>query len=49
MGLADEAGSLEAGKRADLVVVDGDPFAFADLKQRIRAVYKSGTLVAGAA
>ena len=49
MGLADEAGSVETGKRADLVVVDGDPFAFADLKQRIRAVYKSGTLVAGAA
>ncbi|HXX61622.1 MAG TPA: amidohydrolase family protein [Candidatus Sulfotelmatobacter sp.] len=49
MGLVDEAGSVETGKRADLVVVDGDPFAFADLKQRIRAVYKSGTLVAGAA
>ena len=49
MGLADEAGSLEAGKRADIVVVDGDPFAFADLRQRIRGVYKSGTLVAGTA
>ena len=49
MGLADEAGSLEAGKRADIVVVEGDPFAFADLRQRIRAVYKSGTLVAGTA
>lgn len=47
MGLADEAGSLEVGKRADLVVVDGDPFAFADLKPRIRAVYKSGACVAG--
>ncbi len=49
MGLADEAGSLEPGKRADLVVVDGDPFAFADLPQRIRSVYKSGALVAGVA
>jgi imidazolonepropionase-like amidohydrolase len=49
MGLTDEAGSLEAGKRADLVVVEGDPFAFADLRQRIRSVYKAGALVAGAA
>lgn len=49
MGIADEAGSLEAGKRADIVVVEGDPFAFADLRQRIRGVYKTGTLVAGTA
>ncbi len=49
MGIADQAGSLDAGKRADIVVVDGDPFAFADLPQRIRAVYKAGALVAGAA
>ncbi|HWD45333.1 MAG TPA: amidohydrolase family protein, partial [Actinomycetota bacterium] len=26
LGVADELGTLEAGKRADLVVVDGDPF-----------------------
>lgn len=48
MGLADELGSLEPGKRADLVLIDGDPFIFADLRARIRAVYKDGALVAGA-
>ena len=48
MGLGDELGSLTAGKRADLVVVDGDPFAFDDLKGRIRAVYQDGRLVVGA-
>ena len=26
MGLQDELGTLEPGKRADVVVVDGDPF-----------------------
>ena len=30
MGLQDELGTLEPGKRADVVVVDGDPFAFDD-------------------
>ena len=48
MGLGDELGSLTAGKRADLVVVDGDPFAFDGLKGRIRAVYQDGRLVVGA-
>jgi len=49
MGLEDELGSLEPGKRADLVVVEGDPFVFAGLKERIRAVYRDGRLVAGGA
>jgi imidazolonepropionase-like amidohydrolase len=48
MGVEDELGTLEAGKRADLVVVDGDPFAFADLRERVRAVWRDGRLVAGA-
>ena len=47
MGLDRELGSLEPGKRADLVVVDGDPFDFATLGQRIVAVYKDGGLVHG--
>jgi imidazolonepropionase-like amidohydrolase len=47
MGLGDELGSLEPGKKADLVAIEGDPFAFDDLQQRIRAVYQDGRLVAG--
>jgi imidazolonepropionase-like amidohydrolase len=47
MGLEGELGTLEPGKRADLVVVDGDPFDFAGLDRRIAAVYQDGRLVAG--
>ena len=47
MGLGDELGSLEPGKQADLVAIEGDPFAFGDLGERIRAVYQDGRLVAG--
>jgi imidazolonepropionase-like amidohydrolase len=42
MGLADELGTLEPGKRADIVVVDGDPFDFATLKERVEQVWKDG-------
>ena len=45
MGLEDELGTLEPGKRADLVVVDGDPLDVATLKDRIEAVYQDGTRV----
>jgi imidazolonepropionase-like amidohydrolase len=45
MGLQDELGTLEPGKRADVVVVDGDPFAFATLKGRIVEVWKDGVRV----
>jgi imidazolonepropionase-like amidohydrolase len=47
LGLAEQAGSLSPGKRADVVVVDGDPFDLAGLKQNIRAVYKDGRPVRG--
>jgi len=42
MGLEDELGSIEEGKRADLVVVEGDPFDLKTLPERIEAVYKDG-------
>jgi imidazolonepropionase-like amidohydrolase len=47
MGLQDELGTLEPGRRADLVVVDGDPYELASLPDRIAAVFQDGRLVAG--
>ena len=47
LDLADELGTIEPGKRADLVVVDGDPYDFVGLRSRIRAVYQDGLLVSG--
>jgi len=46
MGLEEELGTLEPGKRADLVVVEGDPLDVATLDQRIEAVYQDGRKVA---
>jgi imidazolonepropionase-like amidohydrolase len=45
MGLQDELGTLAPGKRADLVVVDGDPFAFSTLPERVAQVWKDGAKV----
>jgi imidazolonepropionase-like amidohydrolase len=45
----DDLGSIDIGKKADLVIVDGDPFDYSDLGDRIAAVYQDGRLVAGAA
>lgn len=45
MGLEEELGTLEPGKRADLVVVDGDPLDVATLTDRIEAVYQDGARV----
>lgn len=42
MGLEEDLGTIEPGKIADLVVVDGDPFDFSDLADRIAAVYQDG-------
>ena len=47
LGLSGELGTLEPGKRADVAVVDGDPFELATLGDRIAAVVKDGRLVAG--
>jgi imidazolonepropionase-like amidohydrolase len=45
MGWEDRLGTLEPGKIADVVVVDGDPFAFDTLKDRIEQVWKDGARV----
>jgi imidazolonepropionase-like amidohydrolase len=45
MGLQDELGTLEPGKRADVVVVGGDPFDFVTLKERVEEVWKDGVRV----
>ena len=45
MGLEGELGTLQAGKRADLVVVGGDPFAFETLAERVEQVWKDGERV----
>ncbi|MEP6679868.1 MAG: amidohydrolase family protein [Chloroflexota bacterium] len=45
MGLEGDLGTLEEGKRADLVIVDGDPLEVADLSSRIAAVYQDGRQV----
>ena len=49
MGLDGELGTLEPGKRADLVLVAGDTLDFTDLPSRIERVYKDGELVVEAA
>jgi len=45
MGVADQLGSLEPGKRADLVLVAGDPTDLTGLRSRVRGVWKDGTRV----
>lgn len=45
MGLDGELGTLEAGKRADLVIVDGDPLEVATLAERVERVYQDGRRV----
>ena len=47
MGLQDELGTLAPGKRGDVVVAGGDPFAFEDLAGRIEQVWKDGVRVVG--
>ena len=42
MGLADETGTVEAGKRADLVLLDADPLADIRNTRRIHAVVANG-------
>lgn len=46
LGVVDDRGTIEPGKRADLVLVDGDPFAFETLRERIAGVWMDGGRVA---
>lgn len=45
MGLEEQLGTLEPGKRADLVIVDGGPRDVATLADRIANVYQAGQRV----
>jgi imidazolonepropionase-like amidohydrolase len=47
MEIADQTGTIAPGKRADIVVLAGDPFELTDLRQNIRAVYSGGRQVRG--
>jgi imidazolonepropionase-like amidohydrolase len=44
-GHGDELGTLEPGKLADVVIVDGDPLADIEAMSRVVAVIKGGQLV----
>ena len=46
MGVDDELGTIEPGKAADLVLVDGDPYDFGTLADRIEGVWLRGRRVA---
>jgi imidazolonepropionase-like amidohydrolase len=45
-GVAAEVGTLEAGKQADILCVDGDPTQDITAMRNVRAVYQAGQLVA---
>jgi imidazolonepropionase-like amidohydrolase len=45
IGLAETHGKIAVGRRADLLVVDGDPFADLAALRNVRAVYLGGRLV----
>ncbi len=46
MGTADTVGTLELGKEADLVVIDGDPLSQPRVLDHVRMVVRAGKLVA---
>ncbi|HLZ31643.1 MAG TPA: amidohydrolase family protein [Chloroflexota bacterium] len=48
LGVDADRGTVQPGQRADLVVVDGDPFAFDSLAQRVSRVYMDGRPVVAA-
>lgn len=47
IGFGDQIGTLEPGKLADLIVVDGDPSKDVTALSRVRAVFRGGVQVSG--
>jgi imidazolonepropionase-like amidohydrolase len=47
LGVLDDRGTIEPGKRADLVVLEGDPLDMAAIGERVQAVFQRGRRVAG--
>jgi imidazolonepropionase-like amidohydrolase len=47
MGLDADLGTIEPGKLADLVVLEGDPYDVAGYGERVSAVWKGGSRVVG--
>ena len=47
LGMGDELGTLEPGKRADFVVVRGDALDFDGLEGRVEQVWQDGRRVVG--
>src|SRR3954451_3352294 len=45
LGVLDDRGTVEPGKRADLVVLDGDPLDMAGLGDRVSTVLQNGRVV----
>jgi imidazolonepropionase-like amidohydrolase len=45
LGWSDKVGTIEAGKWADLVAVDGDPLADVTTLERVKFVMKGGEVV----
>jgi imidazolonepropionase-like amidohydrolase len=45
LGLAAETGSIVPGKRADLLLVDGDPVEDLTALRRVHKVFRNGELV----
>jgi imidazolonepropionase-like amidohydrolase len=45
LGVDRDLGTVEPGKLADLVLVEGDPYDFSDLAGRVRQVWKAGARV----
>ena len=45
MGLGDQVGRLEAGKLADLLIVDGDPLADLSALGKVMAVFMGGARI----
>jgi imidazolonepropionase-like amidohydrolase len=45
LGLAAEIGSLEPGKRADIIAVGGDPLTDVTVLKQVRFVMKDGRVI----